>query len=123
MRSFSTALRWPLGILLTAWSYLWRTTPMWRSQREGVWPDDRPPDVDPALRLDGVQRPEDGVGPLFRRRYRARIRGAQLDAVTLMAQLQADPDRVAPARLGTTAAAGHTATRAGAAPLIPAPPG
>jgi Domain of unknown function (DUF1990) len=95
----SIALRWPVGVLLTGWSYMWRTTPMWRTQVEGAWPDDGPPDVDPALPRDGVQLPEDGVGPLFRRRYRARIHGAQMDAAVLMEQLQADPNLVAPGTL------------------------
>jgi hypothetical protein len=78
---------------------MWRTTPMWRSQRDGEWPADGPPAVDPRLPLTGVQRPEDGAGPLFRRRYRAQVSGAQFDAATLMARLQADPDKVAPSTL------------------------
>jgi hypothetical protein len=78
---------------------MWRTTPMWRSQRAGTWPGDGPPDVDPTLPRTGVQLPEDGVGPLFRRRYRARIRESRLDAATLMTELQADPNRVAPGTL------------------------
>jgi len=99
MRKLLTTLRWPHGVLLTAWSYLWRTTPMWRTQAEGEWPGDGPPDVDPAIDLSGVQRPEDGAGPLFRRRYRARISGAEVDAATLMSDLQADPNVVAPGTL------------------------
>src|SRR4051794_31906271 len=92
-------LRWPVGVLLTAWSYMWRTTPMWRSQTSGVWPDDGPPPADPGLTAHGVQRPEDGVGPLLRRRYRARVRDPKLDAAALMARLQADPNWVAPGTL------------------------
>jgi hypothetical protein len=92
-------LSWPFGVLLTAWSYMWRTTPMWRSERDGVWPADGPPAVDPRISLAGVQRPEDGAGPLLRRRYRARVSGAQVDAATLMEQLQADPNEVAPGTL------------------------
>jgi hypothetical protein len=99
MAKASIALRWPAGVLLTGWSYLWRTTPMWRSQIEGTWPDDGPPDVDPALPREGVQLPEHGYGPLFRRRYRARIHDARMDAAALMEQLQADPNRVAPGTL------------------------
>jgi hypothetical protein len=92
-------LSWPFGVLFTAWSYMWRTTPMWRSERDGVWPADGPPAVDPRIALAGVQRPEDGAGPLLRRRYRARVSGAQVDAATLMEQLQADPNEVAPGTL------------------------
>jgi hypothetical protein len=99
MRNVSIALRWPVGVLLTAWSYMWRTTPLWRTQHGGTWPEDGPPPVDPGIDLDGAQRPEHGAGPLFRRRYRARIHGARVDAAALMAQLQADPNRVAPGTL------------------------
>ena len=99
MRRYLTALRWPHGVLLTAWSYMWRTTPMWRSQASGAWPEDGPPDVHAAISREGVQLPEDGAGPLLRRRYRARIHHASLDAATLMGQLQADPNRVAPGTL------------------------
>src|SRR5690349_4808052 len=99
MHKASIALRWPIGVLLTAWSYMWRTTPMWRTQEEGRWPDDGPPPVDPALPREGVQRPEDGAGPLFRRRYRARVHDAGMDAETLMAELKGDPNRVAPGSL------------------------
>jgi hypothetical protein len=99
MRRFTTTLRWPLGVLLTAWSYMWRTTPMWRRETEGSWPDDGPPAVDPAVSGEGVQRPEDGAGPLFRRRYRARIHHTDMTAAELMAQLQTDPNRVAPGAL------------------------
>jgi hypothetical protein len=99
MQSLSTALRWPLGVVLTGWHYLWRTTPLWRSQHAGTWPADGPPPVTAEVDLTNVQRPEDGAGPLFRRRYRARIHGARLGATALMAQLQADPDQVAPGTL------------------------
>jgi hypothetical protein len=96
MRRPSIALRWPVGILLTAWSYMWRTTPMWRTERAGAWPADGPPDVTADVSRDGVQRPEDGAGPLFRRRYRARIHRPRIGAAELMAELEADPNRVAP---------------------------
>jgi hypothetical protein len=93
------ALRWPFGVLITSWAYLWRTTPMWRHESGGRWPDDGPPPFDPALSRDGVQRPEDGAGPLFRRRYRARIAGADAGAETLIAQAKENPDDFAPGTL------------------------
>src|SRR3954452_15651919 len=96
MRRLSIALRWPVGIVLTAWSYMWRTTPMWRTEHAGAWPADGPPDVEADVSREGVQRPEDGAGPLFRRRYRARIHNPRIGATELMAELEADPNRVAP---------------------------
>ncbi|MDQ3850980.1 MAG: DUF1990 domain-containing protein [Actinomycetota bacterium] len=98
-RGLLVAARWPVGIVVTGWAYLWRTTPMHRGERDGAWPQDGPPEVSTRVRLDGVQRPEDGAGPLFRRRYRARVRQAGWSAAELMRQIQADPDRVAPGAL------------------------
>jgi hypothetical protein len=92
----ATTLRWPVGIAMTSWSYMWRTTPIRRRELDGSWPDDGPPPVDAAVSRAEVQRPEDGAGPLFRRRYRARVHGADTGAVALMDDIQADPNRVAP---------------------------
>ena len=41
-RSAATAARWPIGVALTSWRYLWRTTPIHRSEEAGCWPDDGP---------------------------------------------------------------------------------
>jgi len=92
----ATTLRWPVGIAMTSWSYMWRTTPIRRRELDGSWPEDGPPPVDAAVSMAGVQRPEDGAGPLFRRRYHARIHGPDSGAASLMEDIQADPNRVAP---------------------------
>jgi hypothetical protein len=97
--TIAPALRWPFGIVLTGWAYMWRTTPMWRREVDGRWPDDGPPPLDSGLSRDGVQRPEDGAGPLFRRRYRVRIEGAEAGAEELIAQAKANPDAFAPGTL------------------------
>jgi hypothetical protein len=94
------ALRWPLGVAFTAWSYLWRTTPIHRRQVEGEWSRDAPPDVlDPDASLEGVQRVEDGCGAYLRRRYRIVLRDATLPAAEVMRAVKADPNRVAPGSL------------------------
>ena len=94
-----TAARWPLGIASTSWSYLWRVTPLHRREQPGTWAEDGPHPLPPGVSTTGIQSPEDGTGPLLHRHYRARIRGARLDAEALIAQLGADPDRVAPGGL------------------------
>ena len=94
-----TAARWPLGIASTSWSYVWRVTPLHRREQEGTWEDDGPHPLPPGVPATDIQTPEDGTGPLLHRHYRARIRGARLDAETLIAQLGTDPDRVAPGGL------------------------
>jgi hypothetical protein len=96
MPHLTNVFRWPVGVLMTSWSYMWRTTPIRRREVDGAWPADGPPDVDPTVSRARVQRPEDGEGPLFRRRYRARISDARVPAAVLMEAIQADPDRVAP---------------------------
>ena len=91
-----TLLFWAVGIGLTSWSYMWRTTPLHRSELLGSPERDAPPAIASGVDLEGVQRPQDGVGPLFHRRFVARIRDARLTAEELTAQVTADPDRVAP---------------------------
>ena len=77
-RHLSLIARWPLGVTLTTWRYLWRTTPFHRTEEEGSLPEDAPPPLPDGVSHAEVQRPEDGSGPLFRRRYRTRIRGTDL---------------------------------------------
>jgi hypothetical protein len=98
-RRLRTAVRWPLGVAVTTFTYMWRVTPIHRSEREGTWPEDGPPPVDATIERDGFQRPEDGSGPLFRRRYHARIAHAAISAAELMRDVKRDPNRVAPGAL------------------------
>jgi hypothetical protein len=95
-RRISTAARWPLGVTLTSWRYMWRTTPMHRRELPGSLPKDAPPPLPAEVHRDGVQRPEDGVGALFHRIYRARISDAVLSPVEAMGEIRADPNRAAP---------------------------
>ncbi|HEV2820689.1 MAG TPA: DUF1990 family protein [Solirubrobacteraceae bacterium] len=95
-RRLSTAARWPVGIGLTSWRYLWRTTPMRRAEVVGTWRLHGPPEIPPGVDEDELQGPSDGTGPLFHRRYRAYVQGARLSPEELFAVLQADPDRAAP---------------------------
>jgi len=97
--TIAPTLRWPVGVVLTGWAYMWRTTPIWRHNTDGAWPADGPPPFADDVSREGVQRPEDGAGPLFRRRYRARIVDAGANAEALIADAQADPDAFAPGTL------------------------
>jgi hypothetical protein len=68
---------------------------MHRSEGRGSPAEDAPPllgDVDD----NRLQRAEDGVGPLFHRIYRARVRQAALSPAELMERITRDPNRVAP---------------------------
>jgi uncharacterized protein (UPF0548 family) len=95
-RRVTTATRWPVGVALTSWRYLWRTVPLHRSEVAGDPGTDAPPPLPAGLERDDVQRPENGTGPLFHRRYRTRIRGSALTPQELVDRLAADPDRAAP---------------------------
>jgi Domain of unknown function (DUF1990) len=96
-----TASRWPLGVALTSWRYLWRTTPLHRDEVQGSLERDSPPPLPAELQRSEVQTPEQGTGPLFRRRYRVRIRNSDLSADELVQRVAGDPDSVAPSEFAT----------------------
>lgn len=97
-RRWLIALTWPAGIVLTSWDYMWRTTPMHRRETPGSPTDraHRPPPYPADVSADEVLGPDSGHGPLFHRRYRARIRDASLGATQLMGLVQSDVNRAAP---------------------------
>ena len=55
-RRLATALTWPVGIAVTSWHYMWRTTPMHRSEVVGDG-SDLPPPLSDGLRRDDLQLP------------------------------------------------------------------
>jgi hypothetical protein len=95
-RRLATAARWPLGLALTSWSYMWRTTPMHRREETGAVDEDRPPQLPAEVSEEEVQHPSDGAGPLFHRRYGITIRDAQVSPEDLVAGVSADLNRVTP---------------------------
>jgi hypothetical protein len=100
-RRAATAARWPLGILKTGWDYLWRTTPMHRSEDAGAVPDDVAPPLPPHTDRSDLQGVEDGAGPLMHRRFLVRVRGAQLTAHELIGAFAGRPNRAAPTALAS----------------------
>jgi len=98
-RRAATAARWPLGVLKTGWDYLWRTTPMHRSDDAGSVHDDAPPPLPAGTDRSDHQGIEDGYGPLMHRSYVVRVREARLSARELIGAFAADPDRAAPGAL------------------------
>lgn len=101
LRRLTTATRWPVGVTLTSWRYMWRTTPLYRSEESGSWPEDAPPPLPEGVSRDELQRIADGAGPLFHRRYMALIRDAHVGPEDLMERLASDPDRAAPSEFAT----------------------
>jgi hypothetical protein len=95
-----TALTWPVGVALTSWDYMWRSTPLHR--REVLEPPAArhlPPSFPAGVDETDLLPVQDGRGPLFHRRYRTRIREANLTAPGLMLELKRDVNRAAPTKL------------------------
>jgi hypothetical protein len=97
VRRWLTAATWPVGVALTSWDYMWRTTVMHRrevaeSETDAHMPHSYPPAVDATE----VQSVHDGVGPLFHRRYRAHVRDCELDPEQLMAAVKGNLNAAAP---------------------------
>jgi len=97
-RRWLTAATWPVGIALTSWDYMWRSTPMHRRETVG-----RPADWDlalltvpPGASKAEVQGQELGHGPLFHRRYQTRIRDSRLRSEELMTTIQSNLNKPAP---------------------------
>src|SRR4051794_41025659 len=95
-RRLAGTARWPVGVALTSWRYLWRTAPLHRLEELGNAEADAPPPLPSSLAPDEIQRPDEGHGPLFHRVYRTRIRDAAMTHEEVIARVAADPDCVAP---------------------------
>jgi hypothetical protein len=95
IRRARIVLKWPPGLARVSWRYLWRTTPMHRSDVEGG-PEDLPEPLPPAAG-GGIQTVHDGVGPLLHRRYSVVVDGAQVAPEEVVTGLAVDPNRAAPA--------------------------
>ncbi len=94
-----TALTWPVGVALTSWDYMWRSTPLHRRE-VGEPPAARhlPPPFPTGVEEAEVLPAQAGRGPLFHRRYRARIREASLLGPSLMLELKRDVNQAAPTK-------------------------
>jgi hypothetical protein len=96
-RRWLTALTWPVGVALTSWDYMWRSTPLHRREvTEPPAPRHLPPEFPEGVDETEVKSAADGRGPLFHRRYRTQIREARLDPASLMLELKRDINQAAP---------------------------
>jgi hypothetical protein len=98
-RRAATLASWPVGVALTSWSYIWRTTPIHRRDLDGSLEEDGPPELPAGISTDGVQLAENGSGPLFHRTYTGTIDGSERSAADLIAYVGEDQNRVAPLAL------------------------
>ncbi len=88
-------LRWMFGLCLISWRYLWQTTPLHRREETGDT-SDLPPPLPEHVTDERDQSIDDGVGPLFHRRFSVRIDGAHLDPAQLIDELASDLNRAVP---------------------------
>lgn len=88
--------RWVFGTALISWRYVWQTTPLHRQEQEGTVADDAPPHLPPDLDDDGLVLADDGVGPMFHRRFRIHIAEARLTDHELITQVVRDFKRFVP---------------------------
>jgi hypothetical protein len=89
-------LRWPLGIALVSWRYMWRTTPLHRSEEAGDTtdlPENWDIAADPG---DGRQGLAAGVGPMLHRSYAVRILHSAMSPAELIEVVTANLDRASP---------------------------
>jgi hypothetical protein len=89
-------LRWPVGLALVSWRYMWRTTPLHRSEETGTAADLPQPasqDTEPGERRQDISA---GSGPLLRRYYGARIVGSDMSPAGLIDTVSANLNRASP---------------------------
>ena len=88
--------RWPFGVALTSWRYMWRTTPMRRVEVGDHSQVDDPPSLPDDLDLKEVLLPDQGAGPMYHRLYGVCITGSQMSELDLMARIRREPNVVSP---------------------------
>jgi Domain of unknown function (DUF1990) len=98
LHRLAVVLRWPVGLARVSWRYLWRTTPVYRTESTGD-ERDRPGPVPAEAFDEDVQRVEDGVGPMLRRRYSVHVTGADAEPVSVLGKFAGDPNCGAPAEV------------------------
>ena len=96
LRGLGIVARWPLGIALVSWRYLWRVVVVHRADQDGDG-GDLPDPVPVEYQDDQLLRVEDGVGPMLHRRYRVLADGGAACARELIAAFGGEPNRGAPA--------------------------
>lgn len=95
----SLLAKWPLGLCLTSWRYMWRITPLHRHEAAGDALTDGAPALPEWLDRRHLQDAGIGVGPLFHRRYAVSMRDTDMEPERLMEIITADLDGIAPSEL------------------------
>jgi Domain of unknown function (DUF1990) len=96
LRRLGIVARWPLGIALVSWRYMWRIVPVHRADQEGD-EGDLPEPVPDEYHDERLGPLEDGVGPMLHRRYGVTADGSSARATDLIAAFGREPNQGAPA--------------------------
>jgi hypothetical protein len=91
-----TVLRWPAGIAVVSWRYMWRTTPVHRSEETGSRADLPESVEDDNVPGDGRQGLDQGVGPMLHRSYAVRIVHSSMSAAALIDTVAAKLNQASP---------------------------
>ena len=91
-----TAARWPAGITIVSWRYLWRTIPLHRSEGTGTHADLPDLPYDSSEFTDRHQPLDAGVGPMLHRSYAVRIAGSSMAPSALIDLVSAQLNQASP---------------------------
>jgi uncharacterized protein (UPF0548 family) len=91
-----TLLGWPIGIAAVSWRYMWRTTPLHRSEEPGTQADLPDPVYGPGGQATGQQTLEMGAGPMLHRSYAVRITGSSMTPAALVDLVAARLNQLSP---------------------------
>jgi hypothetical protein len=92
----TTVLRWPLGLAVVSWRYMWRTIPVHRTEEKGSVAD-LPEGWNAGDALAGRRQAlASGAGPMLHRRYAVRIMQAAVSPAALIESVAANLNRVSP---------------------------
>jgi Domain of unknown function (DUF1990) len=91
-----TILGWPTGIAVVSWRYMWRTTPLHRSEEPGTRADLPDFTYDTSEFADQHQPLAAGVGPVLHRSYAVRITGSSLTPAALIDLVSARLNQASP---------------------------
>ncbi len=89
-------LGWPIGIALVSWRYMWRTTPLHRSEEAGSSADLPSPGDEDDESLKERQQLDSGFGPLLHRTYAVRIVRSMMSPSALIDHVAVNLSRFSP---------------------------
>jgi hypothetical protein len=91
-----TVLSWPIGIAVVSWRYMWRTTPLHRSEETGTRADLSDARYEPERFTDGRQGLDAGFGPMLHRSYAVRIVHSAMSPTALIDMVSAKLNKASP---------------------------